>query len=122
MMTKKDFIALADALRPVLAGSLPSHKDAPMIDALVSFMRGQNPKFNEARWRAYLAGTGGSSGGKIPTKAVKAARAGLSPAFCDCGHSADDHENGSADAECWNGAAFGNRCGCKGYCPVGKGA
>lgn len=57
-MSKKDFIALADALM----GTNPS---AEVLDALVSFMRRQNPRFMEDRWRAYLAGECGPCGGKV---------------------------------------------------------
>lgn len=55
-MTKKDFIALADAIR----GTNPSKA---VLDALVRFCRQQNPAFNESRWRDYLAGKCGPSGG-----------------------------------------------------------
>ena len=66
-MTKKDFIGLADALRPTLDG-VYTNRDMRILDTLCSFMRAQNPKFNEARWRGYLAGECGSSGGKVKGK------------------------------------------------------
>ncbi len=58
-MTKKSFIALADALRQ--AGHTPGF----VVDALVRFCKAQNPRFNEARWRAYLKGECGPNGGTI---------------------------------------------------------
>ena len=81
-MSKKDFIALADALRPLFK-ALPSvscGEDAGKLDAedvrraLCAFMRGQNAQFKGGRWRAYLAGECGPSGGdlrKTPRKAVE---------------------------------------------------
>ena len=56
-MTKKHFIALANALR-----GLEVSED--VIKALVGFCYNQNPNFNEHRWREYLAGNCGPSGGK----------------------------------------------------------
>ena len=57
-MSKKDFIALADALRGL---------DVPeaVLDALCRFCRQQNGRFNEDRWRGYLAGTNGPGGGDV---------------------------------------------------------
>lgn len=69
MMTKKDFIALADELRPVLtvehvgADGARTLGPSKIVDALAGFCRGQNPNFNEKRWRAYLTGDCGPSGG-----------------------------------------------------------
>lgn len=72
-MSKKDFVALADALRPHLRPVVIVDKvvgftreGAPMsdvVDALAAFCRSQNPRFNEHRWRDYLAGKCGPSGG-----------------------------------------------------------
>lgn len=70
-MTKKDFIALADAMRPVLTGTpepqnyrVDIQRDY-MIASLIEFMYAQNPKFKEQRWRDYLEGVCGPNGGKI---------------------------------------------------------
>lgn len=69
-MSKKDFIALADALRPTVS-LFGDHVDTygveidATIDALCSFMRSVNPAFKEDRWRDYLAGKCGPNGGKI---------------------------------------------------------
>jgi hypothetical protein len=83
-MSKKDFIALADELRPALT---PEHVSAsgkvtlgpaPIIDALCRFMRGQNPNFKEDRWRDYLAGNCGPGGGAVKVKAEE-----KTPEECD---------------------------------------
>lgn len=69
-MTKKDFIALADALRETLIKSadkngcdLVDRND--VIDDIVSFCKAQNSNFKENRWREYLAGNCGPNGGQI---------------------------------------------------------
>jgi len=62
-MSKKDFVALADALRGVKVSD-------EVKDALVGFCRSQNPNFMEGRWREYLAGNCGPNGGEIK-KAVR---------------------------------------------------
>lgn len=70
-MSKKDFIALADAVRPVLnvehvaADGTRTLGPARIVDALCVFMRGQNPRFMESRWRDYLAGKCGPCGGRV---------------------------------------------------------
>lgn len=66
-MTKKDFIALADELRPVLAdlpGNDPGYVWADTMNALCRFMRSRNPNFKEDLWRSYLAGECGPNGGR----------------------------------------------------------
>jgi len=57
-MTKKHFIALADALRGL---------DVPprVLDALCEFCKDQNWRFNESRFRGYLAGECGPCGGAV---------------------------------------------------------
>lgn len=68
-MSKKDFVALADALRPVMEHLGPD--DYEMVtDALCAFMRGQNPNFMESRWRSYLKGECGPNGGKVKKASV----------------------------------------------------
>lgn len=86
-MSKKHFIALADALRtlhqqeiaakdlqrgqagmrePYVAGT----KDGAIIGVshcitmLADFCQAQNPRFNRERWLAYIAGTCGPNGGR----------------------------------------------------------
>lgn len=55
-MSKKDFIALADKLRGL---EIPPD----VLDALVAFCKANNPAFKEERWRQYLRGECGPSGG-----------------------------------------------------------
>jgi hypothetical protein len=80
-MSKKHFIALADQMRDVLTtrnGECSIRNGRVMvpaddvIGALCAFMRGQNGAFNESRWRAYLAGECGPSGGRIKKAKVSA--------------------------------------------------
>lgn len=33
----------------------------------------------------------------------------------DCGHSEEDHDNGTGIGRCWNGEAHGNTCGCQNF-------
>ena len=65
-MTKKHFIALADAIRD----SNAAKNDAQyfydgQISALADFCASQNPRFNRQRWLDYIAGTHGPNGGKL---------------------------------------------------------
>jgi len=69
-MSKKDFIALADAIREYQ--NLPS-QGLPLINVftdnqikmLANFCESQNPRFNRYRWLAYIAGECGPNGGAI---------------------------------------------------------
>ncbi len=56
-MGKKQFIALADRLRGV---EVPPD----VMEALIGFLKSENPAFMEGRWLAYLKGDCGPSGGK----------------------------------------------------------
>lgn len=68
-MSKKDFIALANAIREHNSEesewSDPSSSpfDHCQIDVLADFCQSQNPNFNRDRWLGYIAGTNGPSGG-----------------------------------------------------------
>jgi hypothetical protein len=67
-MSKKHFIALADAVRPVLEDSSKyyvSHSETRdnMVEALADFCRSQNHRFNRDRWLSYLRGECGPNGG-----------------------------------------------------------
>jgi hypothetical protein len=74
-MSKKDFIAVADELRPFFEE--PNNDDADpravwnpgtpdeMVDALCRAFSRLNPQFKEDRWRAYLRGEVGPSGGQV---------------------------------------------------------
>jgi hypothetical protein len=57
-MSKKDFIALADALRG---------KNIPLdvLEAIMEFCEKQNPRFMRDRWLGYLRGECGKNGGKV---------------------------------------------------------
>lgn len=65
-MTKKHFIALADALREhnrLSATYTPF--DAEQLDTLAAFCQSENPNFNRELWLDYIAGNCGPSGGKV---------------------------------------------------------
>ena len=67
-MTKKHFIALADAIR-----SMPSFVELEqekrviekddMLRVLADFCAAQNDQFNRERWLGYIAGSNGKNGG-----------------------------------------------------------
>jgi hypothetical protein len=68
-MSKKHFIALADAIRAYQ--DLPN-QGLPMMNVftdnqirmLADFCQAQNSNFNRERWLGYIAGTNGKNGGK----------------------------------------------------------
>ncbi len=67
-MSKKDFIALADAIREhnrvaINNGEIPFTPD--QIDVLARFCKGQNYNFMKDRWLDYIAGECGKNGGKV---------------------------------------------------------
>lgn len=72
-MSKKDFIALADAIRPVLNGPVMVHEtgkptrtiQGDIIETLARFCADQNPNFKRDRWLSYIAGECGPNGGTI---------------------------------------------------------
>lgn len=64
-MSKKDFIALADELKGL-------EVSPEVVDALCRFMRRQNYAFKEDRWREYLAGQCGPSGGPVKLECEQA--------------------------------------------------
>jgi hypothetical protein len=66
-MTKRHFIALADAIRnhnnhAQVAGF--DGFDEHQLATLAAFCLRQNPHFNRARWIGYIEGTNGQNGGK----------------------------------------------------------
>jgi len=73
MMTKKDFIALADAVRTLRPGPLVSYKKGleafdqwlKTIESLADFCTSQNPRFNRERWIGYINGENGPNGGAV---------------------------------------------------------
>ena len=68
-MTKKHFIALADAIRSDSlyseSSKTPVARRTVSIDTLVRFCESQNPHFDRHRWLGYIAGDCGSSGDKV---------------------------------------------------------
>ena len=85
-MTKKTFIALADVVRdmaPLVIDPKLINQDSQlaaslqravgyracwehMIGVLADFCQSQNPRFNRARWIAYINGECGPNGGPKP--------------------------------------------------------
>jgi hypothetical protein len=68
-MTKKDFIALADAIKrhnELQAGTTPNLSFGPVhINTLANFCQLQSPAFNRERWLNYIAGKCGPNGGTV---------------------------------------------------------
>lgn len=63
-MTKKHFIALADAIKD-------KNVPIPILEALADFCQQQNPRFNRNRWYGYIRGSNGPNGGAIKNKQPK---------------------------------------------------
>lgn len=66
-MSKKNFIALADAIREHNAmkrGSFWAFTD-DQLETLSLFCAGQNRNFNASRWLSYIKGECGPNGGEI---------------------------------------------------------
>jgi len=59
-MSKKHFIALADAIRLAAVPFLDAQ-----IEELADFCQSQNNQFNRERWLDYIAGKCGPNGGKV---------------------------------------------------------
>lgn len=67
-MSKKDFIALADAIRTHNRHAAHMHETQftqDQINALADFCKSQNGNFMRDRWLAYVAGECGKNGGSI---------------------------------------------------------
>ena len=70
-MSKKDFIALADAIREHNAAQrrfatfTPSMFNSEHLLVLAEFCASQNPRFMRDRWLDYIAGKCGKNGGKL---------------------------------------------------------
>jgi len=63
-MSKKDFIALADAIRNVNEYSdVQHHFNGTQLDVLADFCKSQNSNFMRDRWLDYIAGKCGPNGG-----------------------------------------------------------
>jgi hypothetical protein len=73
-MTKKHFIALADAIRGMITHDDGSSLEyAEVVETLADFCQEQNPNFNRERWLGYIAGTNGKNGGKSQRRAASKA-------------------------------------------------
>lgn len=68
-MTKKHFIALADAFRSEKPGENwdPNKRVQWELDvkAVANVCAQFNPRFNRERWLGYIAGTNGKNGGEV---------------------------------------------------------
>lgn len=74
-MSKKDFIALADALRisrPDASDCESGNPDNPTLanwiktrDKIADVCKARNARFNRERWIAYINGECGPSGGSV---------------------------------------------------------
>ena len=62
-MSKKHFIALAEAIR--MSNAKFTHEQ---LTVLADFCKSQNGNFLRERWLGYIAGTNGPSGGTIKAK------------------------------------------------------
>ncbi len=64
MMTKKDFIALADAIREKeVAKRMHPYFLEEQLNTLADFCASRNPRFNRERWLGYIHGECGPNGG-----------------------------------------------------------
>lgn len=72
-MTKKNLIALADAIRTHNAqlSCISNARDIftnSQLTVLADFCATQNPNFDRQRWLDYIAGNCGKNGGKVAKK------------------------------------------------------
>jgi hypothetical protein len=77
-MSKKDFIAMADAIRTANQRSkrangsfTPEHFSPANVAVLADFCQSQNPAFKRERWLGYIRGENGKNGGSIKTAPQK---------------------------------------------------
>jgi len=63
-MSKKHFIALADAIREHNQHTIGQFS-VMQINALADFCQSQNPHFMRERWLSYIAGECGKNGGAV---------------------------------------------------------
>lgn len=70
-MIKKDFIALADAIKKEnrsVGINQEAVFDGLAIECLADFCENQNRAFKRERWLSYIAGTCGPCGGRVKAK------------------------------------------------------
>lgn len=65
MLTKKDFIVLADYISGFNKYAVGARFTTNQITVLANFCEQQNPNFNRERWISYIKGECGPSGGTI---------------------------------------------------------
>jgi len=73
-MTKKHYIALADAIKDhnTLVAKIGGTEFQPtQLDSLATFCQRQNPRFNRQRWLDYINGFCGPNGGAVKTPIAK---------------------------------------------------
>lgn len=63
-MSRKHFIALADAIKAYQLGGDTDFTES-QLNMLADFCKSQNGNFNRERWLAYIAGECGPNGGEI---------------------------------------------------------
>ncbi len=64
-MTKKDYILIADALRPLAEDQTRELVFDAVVERLCEAFASDNQAFKPCVFRGYIAGTCGNSGGKI---------------------------------------------------------
>ena len=65
MMTKQDFIALADMIIEANSRYSDVGFEVRQIEKLAKFCDQRNSRFNRARWVGYITGQCGPNGGKV---------------------------------------------------------
>ena len=68
-MTKKHFIALANAIRTENKWG-DAKFSSQQIEVLANFCHSQNSQFDRSRWLAYIAGECGPNGGAVKKQAA----------------------------------------------------
>src|SRR5271166_5021243 len=78
-MSKRDFVALADALRAEKPGDNwnPNKRVQWELDveAIADVCAASNPRFKRDRWMSYIAGECGPNGGRLASEVKRDARA-----------------------------------------------
>ncbi len=67
-MTKKDFVAIADAFRASRTANTwleANDQWSKDVNAVASVLATTNPRFNQARWLDYVNGLCGPNGGAV---------------------------------------------------------
>jgi hypothetical protein len=68
-MSKRDFVALGDAVRGLVTSDDGSSVEmAAVVETLADFCQSTNPRFKRDRWLSYIAGECGPNGGRLASK------------------------------------------------------